>query len=285
MPLNKACIGRTYRADPRPLSAREGLAYAQATRDPTPRVLSGEVLPPMFAVNPLIDGAMMLCRDPELGVDLVRLVHGEEDMRFHRLLAPGAIATPESTVVGVQSKSSGELLLIEHRLLVENQAVVTSRSSYFIRAPRPKSESKPAASKPGRPLSIKRPEQQGERLFANQVTVSLDQPMLYAEASRDRNPIHTDEAFAKSAGLPGCILHGLCTMATAAHHVITRAAGGDPSRLARISVRFSALVLPGDTLQIEGFSTDTPSEHRAVGLRVTNQDGVPVLTKARAELR
>ena len=283
MPLNKACIGRVYTAETRRVTAEEGLAYAEATRDPTPAVLRGEVLPPMFAVNPIIDGAMKVCRDPELGVDLVRLVHGEEDMRFHRTLQPGESVRPESTIIGVQSKSSGELLLLEHRLFSGEEVVVTSRSSYFIRAARPESE-KPRKKTP-RSTPIVRPEHKGERLFSEETTVTADQPALYAEASRDRNPIHTDESFAKKAGLPGCILHGLCTMATAAHHVINHAADGDPTRLARISVRFSALVLPGDTLQIEAYAQKPDTNPGALGLKVAKQDGTNVLTKARAELR
>ncbi|MEC7242346.1 MAG: MaoC/PaaZ C-terminal domain-containing protein [Myxococcota bacterium] len=285
MPLNKDCIGRTYSAELRPLTVEEGLAYAEATQDPTPSVQCGEVLPPMFAVNPLIDGAMMVCRDPELGVDLMRLVHGEEDMRFHRLLSPGDIVQPESTIVGVQSKSSGELLLIEHRLLVESETAVTSRSSYFIRAPRPPSSTPNSPEKEPRKRPASRPAPTGEPVFSKHVSVPHEQPVLYAEASRDRNPIHIDEEFAKAAGLPGCILHGLCTMATAAHHVINHAAGGDPTRLARISVRFSALVLPGDTLQISAFKGARDEAAESLSLRVLNQDGVQVLTKARAELR
>ena len=74
-------------------------------------------------------------------------------------------------------------------------------------------------------------------------------------------------------------------MATAAHQVVTHAAGGDPSLLARISVRFSSLVLPGDTLQFDGFSTGAEGGHTTIGLRVTNQNGIQVLTKARAEIR
>ena len=285
MPLNKDCIGHIYRAEPRTLTAEEGLAYAEATQDPTPAVRRGEVLPPMFAVNPLIDGAMKVCHDPQLGVDLVRLVHGEEDMRFHRILHPGEIAQPESKIVGVQSKSSGELLLIEHRLLAGDEAVITSRSSYFIRAPSPPTDLNTASKKAPRKRPAPRPEPKGERLFSEKITVPIEQPALYAEASRDRNPIHIDADFAKAAGLPGCILHGLCTMATAAHHVINHAAGGDPFRLARISVRFSALVLPGDTLQFEAFRAEKEDSQENLSLRVLNQDGVQVLTKGRAELR
>lgn len=287
MPLNKDCLGRTYQAPARIVTVEEGLAYAQATMDPTPAVLKGEVLPPVFAVNPLIDVAMKVCRDPELGVDLVRLVHGEEDMRFHRTIRPGETVRPETTVIGVQSKSSGELLLLEHRLLVEEEIVVTSRSSYFIRAPKTddRVQSTSTTSKAPKAKTPKRPEQQGTPLFSTETSIAADQPLLYAEASRDRNPIHTDEAFARKAGLPGCILHGLCTMAIAAHHVINHAADGDPTRLARISVRFSALVLPEDTLRIEAFASAPKPGVTTLGLKVQNQEGRNVLTKARAEIR
>ena len=47
----------------------------------------------------------------------------------------------------------------------------------------------------------------------------------YAGASGDFNPIHIDEEFAKSVGLPGRILHGLWSMAQVAR-AQTEAAGG-----------------------------------------------------------
>ena len=43
--------------------------------------------------------------------------------------------------------------------------------------------------------------------------VDTDQTFRYAEASGDPMPIHLDDEFAKSVGLPGIIIHGLCTMA------------------------------------------------------------------------
>jgi len=45
--------------------------------------------------------------------------------------------------------------------------------------------------------------------------VTVEQIRQYAEASGDRNPIHLDETFARSAGLPGVIAHGMLTMAFA----------------------------------------------------------------------
>jgi len=61
----------------------------------------------------------------------------------------------------------------------------------------------------------------------------------YAGASGDFNPIHIDEEFAKSVGLPGRILHGLWSMAQVAR-AMTEAAGG-PEKLKTLSVQFRGM--------------------------------------------
>ena len=61
----------------------------------------------------------------------------------------------------------------------------------------------------------------------------------YAGASGDFNPIHIDEDFAKSVGLPGRILHGLWSMAQVAR-AQTEAAGG-PDKLKALSVQFRGM--------------------------------------------
>ena len=50
------------------------------------------------------------------------------------------------------------------------------------------------------------------------------------------------------AGLPGIIVHGLCTMAFTSKVAIDRLCAGDPTRLKRLRVRFSRPVLPGQTI-------------------------------------
>jgi acyl dehydratase len=61
----------------------------------------------------------------------------------------------------------------------------------------------------------------------------------YAGASGDFNPIHIDEEFAKSVGLPGRILHGLWSMAQVAR-AQTEVAGG-PDKLKALSVQFRGM--------------------------------------------
>jgi len=66
------------------------------------------------------------------------------------------------------------------------------------------------------------------------VRFSRDQIKAYAEVSGDRNPIHLDETFARSVGLPGVIAHGMLQMGLLAGLAVAEA-GGDPRRPARRS--------------------------------------------------
>jgi len=82
----------------------------------------------------------------------------------------------------------------------------------------------------------------GDRLPELKVTPDRHLTVRYAGASGDFNPIHIDEEFARSVGLPGRILHGLWTMAQVAR-AQTEAAGG-PERLKRLSVQFRGMGVP-----------------------------------------
>ena len=82
----------------------------------------------------------------------------------------------------------------------------------------------------------------GERLPDLKVTPDRYLTVRYAGASGDFNPIHIDDDFARSVGLPGRILHGLWTMAQVAR-AQTEAAGG-PERLKQLSVQFRGMGVP-----------------------------------------
>ena len=103
------------------------------------------------------------------------------------------------------------------------------------------------------------------------VHVDDDQTYRYRDASGDKMPIHVDDAFAKSVGLPGIIAHGLCTMAMCSQAVVKTVAGGDPSRLRRLAVRFSKPVLPGNDVVTTIYDIDEggdirPSSHQRGGI-------------------
>ncbi|HZV75804.1 MAG TPA: MaoC/PaaZ C-terminal domain-containing protein [Conexibacter sp.] len=79
----------------------------------------------------------------------------------------------------------------------------------------------------------------GAQLPDLKVTPDRFLTVRYAGASGDFNPIHIDEAFATSVGLPGRILHGLWSMAQVAR-AQTEAAGG-PEKLKALSVQFRGM--------------------------------------------
>lgn len=65
--------------------------------------------------------------------------------------------------------------------------------------------------------------------------------VAYAAASGDQNPIHQDEAVAKSVGLPGVIAHGMYTLALAARYVDESL--GEPGRIAELAAKFTKPVV------------------------------------------
>ena len=83
----------------------------------------------------------------------------------------------------------------------------------------------------------------GQELPELRVTPDRFLTIRYAGASGDFNPIHVDEDFARSVGLPGKILHGLWTMAQVAR-AQTQAAGTGPGALARLEVQFRGMGVP-----------------------------------------
>ena len=76
-----------------------------------------------------------------------------------------------------------------------------------------------------------------------------DQALLY-RLSGDRNPLHADPAFAKLAGFPKPILHGLCTYGVTGRALLHTMCGSDPAKFKTMDARFSKPVYPGDELTV-----------------------------------
>lgn len=74
---------------------------------------------------------------------------------------------------------------------------------------------------------------------------------LYAKASRDFNPIHIDEEFARKTPLGGTIAHGMLVLAYVSQ-MMTNAFGKDWLTEGRLNVRFKAPARPGDVITVQG---------------------------------
>ena len=122
---------------------------------------------------------------------------------------------------------------------------------------------------------------EGATLPELRVTPDRFLTVRYAGASGDFNPIHIDEDFAKQAGLPGRILHGLWTMAQVAR--AQTEAGGGPESLKRLSVQFRGVGLPEHEIVVSGEVTRV-EDGRAVVATVAEQDGNRIVRNAEAEI-
>ena len=113
----------------------------------------------------------------------------------------------------------------------------------------------------------------------------VDRAMLkaYADASGDQNPIHQDEVFAKSVGLPNVISHGMLTMALVGNYV-TQWAGG-AAAVKEFSARFiKPVIVPADekvNITVSAVVTEVEGDQITIELRATSA-GVTVLGMSKA---
>jgi acyl dehydratase len=96
--------------------------------------------------------------------------------------------------------------------------------------------------------------------------VRREDVLAYAEASTDRNPLHLDDGFAREAGFPGMIAHGMFTMA----HLTTCLTNwvGNPSALRSMKVLFRSAVQMGDVIEAGGTVASMDPETRTAALDV-----------------
>ncbi len=175
--------------------------------------------------------------------------------------APATRSPPSRKVVSIEAQATGETMTLELNAANHAGAAgVSARSSGSSSAAR-RNRVPPTCRRRRDPVAA-------IRSSPSRKQIDHDQTFRYAEASGDRNPIHVDENIAKMAGLPGIIVHGLCTMAFASKVMIDRLCGGDPVRLKRLRVRFSGPVLPGQIITTKVW-TDGERDGRKIS-RVRN---------------
>lgn len=170
------------------------------------------------------------------------LVHAEQSTQLNGAIPASGTLEVASTLVGIYDKGSGALVVSETtgRLPGEEEPLVTTRSASFIRG-----EGGFGIAGPRDAWAA--PEREPDRVLA--AATRPDQALLY-RLSGDHNPLHTDPAFAKRAGFPRPILHGMCTYGVVGRVLLNAFADGDPERFDTLGGRFSKPVFPGEALRI-----------------------------------
>ncbi|WP_084124629.1 MaoC/PaaZ C-terminal domain-containing protein [Demequina sp. NBRC 110054] len=129
--------------------------------------------------------------------------------------------------------------------------------------------------------------EKGQVVATREVPFTRDTLVRYAGASGDFNPIHYNDAFAESVGLPGVIAHGMLTMGTAAS-VVEEWAG--PGNVVDLQCRFARPIpVPNPGEAVVTFSAAVGAlddEARTARIDVAVEfEGQKVLMKAQAIVR
>ena len=122
---------------------------------------------------------------------------------------------------------------------------------------------------------------EGAGLPGLQKTIQQAKINLYAEASRDFNPIHTDESFARKTPLGGTIAHGMLILAYISQ-MMTAAFGENWLTGGKLNVRFKAPARPGDVITVSGRITRVEPDEGCTMCRCEvlceNQEGEAVIS-------
>lgn len=215
-------------------------------------------------------------KDPATGVDWRKILHGEQGLVIHKPLPASGTVIGRTRVTEIVDKGPGKgALLYSDRDVLDKATgdlLATLTSTTFIRG-------EGGFGGPSGPSPA--PHVLPER--APDVTVdlkTLPQAALIYRLSGDDNPLHADPDVAAVAGFERPILHGLCSYAVAGRAVLKACCGNDPTRLKRFDLRFSAPVMPGETIRTEIWRDGSTVSFRA---RVVERD-VVVLNNGRAEV-
>jgi acyl dehydratase len=207
-----------------------------------------------------------------------RGVHASHRLVIHRLARAGDELTSTARVVAVAPRRSGTLVIVRLRTADARGSLVseTDYGSLYrgvpLRGPAPDDGSPPSAvgSTPrgGHPALPS-----GQLRWKDRLEVPRQLAHVYTECARIWNPIHTDLAVARAAGLPGPILHGTATLALAVSRLVERDLEGRGEVVRGIEARFTGMVPLPSTLVIHAGGRD----RHAMAFEVLDVNGAPVL--------
>jgi acyl dehydratase len=252
--LSAGIVGTTAGPWGHEIDARWLMAYAAALGESDPRYYDtvapgGPLAHPLFAV--CYEWPMALAvRATALGEDVARWgVHASHQLVIHRAPRAGDRLVTTARVVAVERRRAGTLVVVGFETVDAAGRPVTSTLYGSLYRGVDAEGAAPAAPPP--PAAAPGPVR-----WEVPVAVPAQAAHVYTECARIWNPIHTDVAVARAAGLPGLILHGTATLGLALSRVVARDLGGEPRRVGRLAARFTGMVPLPSTFVVRGRGRD-----------------------------
>ncbi|KRF11579.1 3-alpha,7-alpha,12-alpha-trihydroxy-5-beta-cholest-24-enoyl-CoA hydratase [Nocardioides sp. Soil797] len=230
-----------------------------------------QVLPSFGVVAPTFHETAAPSLDlPGCDIDLQFVLHGSQEVVVHAPIPTAGTATLRTKISDVWDKGKAAVIVQEGEAFDESGTHLwTVRSSIFVRNEGGWGGERGPATK----IELPSRDADAETSYA----VTPQQAALYRLCG-DRNPLHIDPAFAKGAGFPAPILHGLCSYGIVLREVTDLVLDGEAAQVGGFSARFAGVVFPGETIRVQTWdegdrvliSATIASEHE-------QRNGSPVL--------
>ena len=206
---------------------------------------------------------------PGCDINLSQVVHGSQAITVNAPLPTSGSATVRTTLTDVWDKGKAAVIWQEGIATSETgEELWTTRSSIFVRGEGGFGGDRGTSE----PVTLPDRAPDAETTY----DITPQQALLYRLCG-DRNPLHSDPDFAKAAGFPAPILHGLCSYGIVLRELTTALLGGNATRVAGFAARFAGVVYPGETMRVRGWQEDGRILASASVAAEGERDGAPVL--------
>ncbi|GAA4099072.1 MaoC/PaaZ C-terminal domain-containing protein [Nocardioides kongjuensis] len=208
---------------------------------------------------------------PGCDINLAQVVHGSQAISVSGPLPTAGTATVRTTLTDVWDKGKAAVIWQEGVATAgpdgTGEELWRVRSSIFV-----KGEGGWGGDR-GNATPVVVPARDADHVSSYAVTPQ--QALLYRLCG-DRNPLHADPGFAKAAGFPAPILHGLCSYGIVLRELTDGLLGGDATQVGGFTGRFAGVVFPGETIRVAGWR-EGDAIIASASIAGGERDGSPVL--------
>lgn len=205
---------------------------------------------PSFAVVSALESLTGLFSIPEMEINPVMILHGEQTLSAPKALPVQAQVTHQPKINAIYDKGKGALIELETetRDATNDGLLAVSRWGILVRgAGGFGGDSGPKAGAP---------EPEGPSDLEFTITTLPQQALLY-RLTGDKNPLHADPQIATAVGFQRPILHGLCTYGMVLRGLVDHTLDGQVDAISWYSGRFAGVLYPGETIKVRAWTGET----------------------------
>jgi acyl dehydratase len=280
--ISSTVVGITAGPRGHEIDARWLMAYAAALGEESPEYLDttragGVLAHPVFPV----------CYEWPLALDVraraladevaVRGVHATHRLTFHRPLRAGERLHTTATVAALERRAPGAYMVLRLETVDAAGAPVstTDYGSLYLGVDCDPSPLSPPRGGPGegRPRGEEWPKGEASETWSTEISIPRTLAHVYTECARIWNPIHTDRAVARAAGLPDIILHGTATLALAVSRALRQDPRGPGAPVRALGCRFGAMVPLPSRIVVRGHRPEASAGGRIVRFEALGEGG------------